>query len=343
MTTTPAPEGGPVPKHAKGEIPMTKFNRRHFAGLAAGAALALAGTGAAYAAEYPVKPINLVIGFTAGGGTDLTGRALASELQDILGKPVVVVNKPGAASMIAAKFVADSRADGYTLWYGSIGTMILTQELGQFEKSLTEDFVQAGTVTSLVPAIAVPIDSPYQTLQDLIDDAKARPGELRWAHGGNGSAFMASGVGFLEANGLDVQAVPFSGSAKSRVAIIGGQVDFGIQNMNAAMSFGEKMRLLGVLRGSKEQLIDKSIPAAGEEGIEYIAIDSPVGILAPAGTPDDVIAVLSAAVEEAASRDSYREAMETLKFPVDFVAASETRALAEEISTNVKKIMPKLN
>lgn len=320
---------------------MRLFNRRGLAGILGGAALALAGA-LPVLADYPVKPINLIIGFNAGGGTDLTGRALAAELQDILGKPVVVVNKPGAASMIAAKFVADSRADGYTLWYGSVGTMILKQELGQFDYDINTHFKQAGTTSRLVPAIAVPIDSPYQTLQELIDDAKARPGELRWAHGGAGSAFMASGVGFIEANGLDVQAVPFSGSAKSRVAIIGGQVDFGIQNMNAELSFGEKMRILGVLRGSKEELFDKNVPAAGELGVEYIAIDSPVGILAPAGTPDDVVATLAAAVDEAAGRASYAEAMAKLKFPVALVSAADAGAQATTITENVRKILPVL-
>ena len=320
---------------------MRLFSRRMAAGLFGGASLALLGAFPALA-DYPVKPINLIIGFNAGGGTDLTGRALAAELQDILGKPVVVVNQPGAASMIAAKTVADSRPDGYTLWYGSVGTMILKQELDQFDYDINANFIQAGTTSRLVPGIAVPVDSPYQTLQDLIDDAKARPGELRWAHGGAGSAFMASGVGFIEANGLDVQAVPFSGSAKSRVAIIGGQVDFGIQNMNAELSFGDKMRLLGVLRGSKDDLFDKNVPAAGEENVEFIAIDSPVGILAPAGTPDDVVATLAAAVKEAAGRASYAESMANLKFPVAFVSAADADAQAATITENVRKILPNL-
>nr|WP_306266177.1 tripartite tricarboxylate transporter substrate binding protein [Pararhizobium sp. IMCC3301] len=320
-----------------------RLNRRSATQILAGTMIALAGFATAPAlAEYPEKPINLVIGFSAGGGTDLTGRALAVHLRNVLGKPVVVVNKPGAASMIAAKFVADSRPDGYTLWYGSVGTMILARELEKSELGVDTDFVQAGTTTRLVPAIAVPVESPYQTLQDLLDDAKARPGELRWAHGGAGSAFMASGVGFIEANGLEVQAVPFSGTAKARLAIIGGQVDFGIQNMNASMNFGEKMRILGVLRGSKQELIDKSVPAAGELGIDYIAIDSPVGILAPAGTPEDVLKILASAVAEAETSDAYREAMEKLQFPIAVVPQSETAAQAGAILENVRRILPKL-
>ena len=298
--------------------------------------------GAANAADYPKKPINMVIGFNAGGGTDLTGRALAAELQKILGKPVAVVNKPGAASMIAAKFVADSRPDGYTIWYGSIGTMVLKQELGQSKVDIFKDFKHAGTTSLLVPAIAVPTNSPFKSVQDIIDEAKANPGKLRWGHGGAGSAFMASGVGFIEANGLDVKAVPFSGSAKSRIGIIGGQVDFGIQNMNARINFGKKMRVLGVLRGSKADLIDKEVPAVGEQGIDYIAIDSPVGVLVPAGVPDDIVAILADAVGKAAASEGYKASMTKLLFPVAYVPASKGDEQARMIQGNVKKILPKI-
>lgn len=293
-------------------------------------------------ADYPERPINLVIGFNAGGGTDLTGRALAKELQGILGKPVVVVNKPGAASMIAAKFVADSRADGYTLWYGSVGTMVLKQEMGQFDADLFSDFKIAGTVSRLVPAVAVHMDSPFQTMQDIIDAAKANPGKLRWAHPGVGSAFMAQGVGFIEANGIDVQAVPFSGSAKSRVAIIGGQVDFGIQNQNSRITQGTKMRVLGAFRDTKEQLIDSEVPAMGEIGVNFTPIDSPVGILAPAGVSDEIVAKLSAAIEQAAASDGYKETMNTLLFPVEFETAEQASANAKTIQENVQTILPVL-
>ncbi|MGQ7843817.1 Bug family tripartite tricarboxylate transporter substrate binding protein [Granulosicoccus sp. 3-233] len=319
------------------------MNKARLAGLLTGSLLvALAVSTPLIAADYPVKPINLIIGFNAGGGTDLTGRALAAELQDVMGKPVVIVNKPGAASMIAASFVSKSRADGYTLWYGSIGSMILAKELGKSELDVFSDFKQAGTVSRLVPAIAVPVNSPYQSLQDLIDDARKRPGELRWAHNGSGSAFMAAGVGFITANDLDVQAVPFSGSAKTRQALIGEQVDFGVENMNSEVNYGEKMRILGVLRQSKSDLIDPSVPAAGEEGIDFIGIDSPVGVLAPAGTSDEVMAILSDAIAEAASTEGFRAAMEKLLFPVALVPASDTTAQAESILANVNSILPTL-
>lgn len=319
-------------------LKRSRFGRALAVTLALGLSVSLPAT----AADYPVKPVNLVIGFNAGGGTDLTGRALAAQLQKVLGKPVVVVNKPGAASMIAANFVSRSRADGYTLWYGSIGSMILSKELGKSELDIFKDFRQAATVSRLVPSIAVPVNSPYQSLQDLIDDVKARPGELRWAHGGSGSAFMAAGVGFITANELDVQAVPFSGSAKTRQALIGEQVDFGIENMNTEVNYGEKLRILGVLRHSKTDLIDPSVPAAGEEGIDFIGIDSPVGVLAPAGTSDEVMAVLSDAIAQATASEAYQQAMDNLLFPVALVPAADTTLQAEEILANVTRILPQL-
>lgn len=309
--------------------------------------LALATAAAGFAAtpalaEYPEKPITMIIGFKAGGGTDLTGRALAGALSSEIGQPIAVVNQPGAASMIAAKSVADAVADGYTLWYGSLGTMILKKELGQFNLNPVADFEQTGTVSRLVPSIAVGIDSKYGSIQELIEDAKANPGKLRWGHGGVGSAFMASGVGFVQANELDVVAVPFSGSAKSRAGLIAGDIDFAIQNMNSEMKFGDKVRILGVLRASKDELIDQNVPAMGELGVDFVAIDSPVGILLPKGTPADVVEKLSAAIAVAANNAEYQETLAKLKFPLAIVPQSEGAAQANTIEENIRKILPAL-
>lgn len=323
-----------------------KSKRRGYGSLAIKAALAaalgLTIAAAPVLAEYPEKPITMIIGFKAGGGTDLTGRALAGALSKEIGQPVAVVNQPGAASMIAAKTVADAVADGYTIWYGSLGTMILKKELEQFNLNPIDDFEQTGTVSRLVPSIAVGIDSKYKTIQDLIADAKANPSQLRWGHGGVGSAFMASGVGFIQANELDVVAVPFNGSAKSRAGLLSGDIDFAIQNMNSEMKFGDKVRILGVLRGDKEELIDKNVPAMGELGVDFIAIDSPVGVLLPKGTPEDIVATMSNAVAAAAENEEYQATLEKLKFPLAIVPQSEGEAQAATIQENIRKILPGL-
>lgn len=320
-----------------------RIKRRHLPGLAAATMVAISSLTAIPAlAEYPEKPVTMIIGFKAGGGTDLTGRALAGALSKQMGQPVAVVNQPGAASMIAAKTVADSVPDGYTIWYGSLGTMILKQELGQFNLNPIENFEQTGTVSRLVPSIAVVKNSKYETIQDLIADAKANPGSLRWGHGGAGSAFMASGVGFNQANDLDVVAVPFNGSAKSRAGLIAGDIDYAIQNMNSEMKFGDKIRILGVLRSNKAELIDQNVPAMGELGVDFIAIDSPVGVLLPKETPADVVEKMSAAVATAAEDADYQATLEKLKFPLAVVPQSEGVAQASNIQENIRKILPGL-
>lgn len=320
-----------------------KLSSKYFASLATATLVAITSLATTQVwADYPEKPITMIIGFKAGGGTDLTGRALAGALSKNIGQPVAVVNQPGAASMIAAKTVADAVADGYTIWYGSLGTMILKKELGQFNLNPVENFEQTGTVSRLVPSIAVTIDSKYKTINDLIADAQANPGKLRWGHGGVGSAFMASGVGFNQANELDVVAVPFNGSGKSRAGLIAGDVDYAIQNMNAEMKFGDKVRILGVLRGNKDELIDQSVPAMGELGVDFIAIDSPVGVLLPKGTPADVIEKMSTAVAEAANDADYQATLAKLKFPLAIVPQSEGAAQAANIQENIRKILPGL-
>lgn len=293
-------------------------------------------------AEYPKRPINLIVGFKAGGYTDLAARTLAIELRKVLGKPVVVVNKPGAASIIAARFVAGARPDGYTLWFGSAGTLVLKRELGKSDVDFFEDFKLAGISGQLVPALAVPNDRPYKTIQDIIDAAKAKPGVLRWGHNGRGSAFMAAGVGFIVANGLDVQEVPFSGGKGSRNALFGNQVDFGMCNAADRVKFGTKMRVLAAFSDTRENVLDTELSTMAEKGIRFIAIDSPVGVLAPKGVPEDIMAKLSDAIDKAVSQPSYKQGMDKLFMPSKYLNQKDGNAYVSKIRKNVREILPHL-
>lgn len=293
-------------------------------------------------ADYPVKPVNLIIGFGAGGGTDLAGRSLAREMQGLLGKPVTVVNKPGAASMIAAKFVAGSKPDGYTLWFGSAGTLVLKKELGQTDVDFFEDFNLIGFSGQLVPSIAVPSSSPFQSVQDLIDAAQAKPGELRWAHGGRGSAFFAAGVGFNTANKLDVQDVPYSGARHFSNAILSKQVDFGVLEAGFSLRFPEKLRVLGVLHESRDVFLNDKLVTLKELGIDFVPINSPVGVMAPKDVPDDVVAKLADVVEKAAATDRFKKSMNDVRQVATFMGPDEGTAFVANMQQNVQKILPQL-
>lgn len=306
------------------------------------AAVGLVASTAAWA-DYPEKPITMIIGFNAGGGTDLAGRALAAEMSEILGQPIAVVNKPGAASMIAAGDVAKARADGYTLWFGSAGTYVTKEALGQAPTPYGDGLEIIGLSGTLVAALGVPKGSPFTSVEEIITAAKENPGSLRWAHNGVGAAFMAMGQGFVTANDLDVVGVPFKGAKGLREALIADQVDFGVLNAGDRLRLGEdKFTVLSVIAADRSQVIDSELPTLSEQGIPFVEIPSPVGLFVPGGTPDDVKAALGAAMEEAAGRERFVDGMAKLFIPATYVNATDADAYVKELQGNIKEILPQL-
>ena len=308
--------------------------------------LILAGTRQpdAESGDFPERPVKMVIGFAAGGSQDLSGRALAKELQEILGQPVPVVNQPGAASMLAAHNVAKSRPDGYTVWFGSAGTLVLKTELQQTGVDFFEDFELIGLVGKVVPALGVPADSPFKTVRDIIETASERPGELRWSHNGRGAAFMAMGMSFVVANDLDVVDVPFQSAKGMQLALFAGQVDFGMLNESDRLRFGdEKMKILASMRSSPDGALDPDLPTLGELGIPFVEIESPVGVMVPKATPREVVTVLQDAVALAFAREEFQETMTRLYIPTVYLDTDDGSRLVSDIRDNVQKILPALN
>lgn len=293
-------------------------------------------------AEYPEKPINMIIGFKTGGGTDLAGRALAKELQDILGQPIAVVNKPGAASMVSAATVAKARPDGYTVWFGSAGTLILKETMGQSKAKYGEDLKLAALTGRLVSAVGVPAGSPFKSVQNIIDAAKKEPGKLRWSHNGKGAAFMMMGQGFISANELDVVGIPFQGAKGLRQALAAGKVDFGILNAGDRLRLGDKkFTLLAAIADDRDMVLDDQLPTMKEQEIAYTEIASPLGLMVPAGVPDEVTEKLAAAIAEVVKRESFAESMKKLYQPVVYMNAEDGNAFIEELRTSAKDLLAK--
>lgn len=294
-------------------------------------------------ADYPEKPINMIIGFAAGGGTDLAGRALATELQDILGQPVVVVNQPGAASMISAGNVAKARPDGHTIWFGSAGTLVTKEALGQAPTTFGDGLKLAGFSGMLVAAIGAPLDSPFNSVQDIIAAAKERPGELRWSHNGVGAAFMVMGQGFITANDLDVVGVPFQGAAAIRGALSGSQTDFGVLNAGDRLRLGDdQFKVLAVVASDRNQVIDDKLPTLSELGIDFVEVPSPIGVMVPSGVEEEAANTLASAIEEATARDSFKEAMNKIYIPAFHMGPEDGGAFVSKMQENVQKLLPKL-
>ncbi|MGP1396666.1 MAG: Bug family tripartite tricarboxylate transporter substrate binding protein [Inquilinaceae bacterium] len=280
--------------------------RSVLAGMIAGSILGMAAFAQPSLAQYPEKPVTLVVGFAPGGGTDTYARALAGLIHESLGMPMVVVNKPGAAGMIAAKFVADQPADGYTLYMASAGSFLVKALYDGAEAPVDPlaDMQVLGGLGASIPGLLVPTDSPFQTASDLVAAAQADASALRWSHPGRGSLFQLTGVAFLQSNDIEVQDVPFGGGSKARNAVAGSQVDFGFMGVQLKNGFESQIRAIGVA-GDTRDPANPDVPTFAEQGLPDVPLTNPQMIMASVDLPQDIAATITAAIEATVTSEGY--------------------------------------
>jgi tripartite-type tricarboxylate transporter receptor subunit TctC len=254
--------------------------------LSALALLAAANTAWAQA-DYPNKPVKLVVGFTAGGISDVLGRALAVKLSAQLGQQVIVDNKPGAGTTIAADYVAKAAPDGYTLFLQDMTTHAINVGL---YKSLpydsVKDFTPVGLVASTPLMLVVNPSLQVGNVRELIAVAKARKGELAYASSGNGTVPHLAAETFKNMAGLEVVHVPYKGSSPAVQAVLANDVAFNFSSMPPALTLvrGGKLRALGVST-PKRVAAAPDVPTIAESGLPGFEFVLYSGILAPKGMP----------------------------------------------------------
>ena len=316
------------------------LKRRHVIALAAGVSMLAGLAGSGLAQDYPVRPITLVVGFSAGGGTDTYARALAGTINEALGMPMVVVNRPGAAGMIAAQFVAEQPADGYTLYMASAGSFLVKAMYDGENAPVQplEDMRILGQIGASIPGLLVPIDSPYQTAADLVDAAIANPADLRWSHPGRGSLFQLTGVAFLQANGLGVQDVPFQGGSRARNAVAGEQVDFGFMGVQLINGFETQLRAIGVA-GSERDPANPDVPTFAEQGLPDVPLTNPQIIMASADLPDEIAGILADAIAETVASETYGRLVSRAGLGVSGGEPDEARARLEALRDELEPLV----
>lgn len=279
--------------------------RNCFRGLAILLIILLAAS-AAFAGDYPNKPIKLIVGFKAGGGTDSFARAFAKVAPKYLNnQPVVVVNKPGAGGLIGGRFVADQPPTGYILYMASTGSMIL-KNLIKPQVVGTKDFKAAGTIGDNTGGVFVPASSPIKTLDELIAKLKDPSQKMRWGHTGRGNVWHVAGLGLMQKHNLKAQDIPFKGGSGVRSALIGEQVDFGIIGSNLGVGFEKDMRMLAVLSDQRNNAAG-DIPSIEELGIDYVKVTSPNIIMAPKRVKPEIVDYLSAKILEITNDPEYKQ------------------------------------
>jgi tripartite-type tricarboxylate transporter receptor subunit TctC len=275
--------------------------RRFLVAAAALSAFAVSAVPVAAAAEWPMRPVRLIVPFTPGGSTDILGREIAQKLQQALGQPFVVENKPGAGGSIGAAAVATAAPDGYTLLMGHIGTLAINPSLyPKLPYDPLTSFSPVALVARVPNVLVVNPAVPAKTVQELVALAKARPGALRYASGGNGSAAHIAMEYFKLRTQTDIGHVPYKGTSPAVTDVMGGQVEVIMTGVPAVLQQVKagKLRALGVSSRTPVSSMP-DVPTIAASGVPDFEAVQWYGIVVPARTPAAVITLLNAEINRA--------------------------------------------
>ncbi len=255
-------------------------------------AIALAAAASlASAQNYPGKPVKLVVGFSAGGGLDVLARIVGQRVSERWGQPIIVENKPGAGSNIAGDAVAKSTPDGYTLLHTNIALMSINPALySKMSFSPMKDLVPVVQLVNLPLAVMVRADSAFNSLKDLVDDARANPGKLNFGSGGNGGVPHLALELLNSSYGLKITHVPYKGSADAVKDLLGGPIDVMIDAISVGLSHVKagKLKALAVTTDTRHPALPDT-PTTIEAGYPKFQVTGWQGWVAPTGTPRAVL------------------------------------------------------
>jgi len=260
------------------------------------------------AQNYPARPVKVVVPFGVGGPADIFGRFIAAKLQDALGHPFVIEDRPGAGSIVGTDAVAKSPADGYTLLVMSNTHTVNETLVPKKPFELMKDFAPISGINYSDLMMVIHPSVPAQNLKEFIAYAKANPGKLNYASSGTGTPYHMAGELFKSMAGVDIVHVPHKGSDQARTAILGGQVQMmfdAITTMNANAKAG-KVRALGTT-GAKRSPVSPDVPTVAEAGVPGYETTIWLGMMAPAGTPRPILEKLNVEINKILATAEVRE------------------------------------
>lgn len=257
----------------------------------------------AAAQSWPTKPIRLVVPFTPGGSSDILGRAIGQKLAESLGQPVIIDNVPGAGGSVGADKVAKAAPDGYTLLMGHIGTLAVNPAIyPKLPYDPVRDFAPVAWVANVPNVLVVHPKVPAQNLRELVTYAKGRPGRLNYGSGGNGSAAHLATEYLKMQTGTFIVHVPYRGAAPAVGDLVAGQTDLLFTGAPALISFIKSGQLRALAVSSKTRLPAlPEVPTVAESGYPGFEADQWYGMVAPAGTPADIVNKLNTHINQALS------------------------------------------
>jgi len=263
----------------------------------------------ATAQTYPTKPVRIIVGFAPGGGIDIAARMYAQRLTEALGQSFIVDNRPGAGGIIGSELLTKSPPDGYTLIMVSVTHSINASLYSKLPYDAVKNFAPVTPVALQADVIAVHPSMPTKTLRGLVDLAKAKPGDVTYAHAGTGTLMHVGMELFLSMANIKMLPVPYNGAGPSTIAVLGGQVPVLSTSLPPSLPHARagKLRILAVTTAQRTPLapeyptVDEAAGLKGYESVVWI------GLLAPAGTPAAIVNRLNAEVERLQQTEDVRK------------------------------------
>ena len=314
--------------------------------LALGAALPLVGTARAQQTAqqtWPSKPVRLVVGYSPGGGNDLIARVVAAKLQDKLGQPVVVDNKPGAQSIVAAELVAKAPPDGYTLLIAPSGPMTINPAVySKLPYDPLRDFAPVSLLAEFPLLMVVGANQPVKSVKELVEFGKANPKLANYAS--SATPFQLASELFNQRTGSSFQHIPYKGSGEMVQAVLSGQVLMTIADSApvAGPLKADKLRALGITTAKRPPAFP-DVPTFAEQGISDMEISLWTGVVAPNGTPADIVERLQDLIEDTVELPAVRAALEAINVDPRSTTSKEFRDLIVRDAERWKAVATKAN
>lgn len=291
--------------------PVRQFTRREILGVAA-ASLAAPALVGAQPGGYPNRPVKIIVPFSPGSGTDILARVSAEQLQKSTGQPFIVENQQGADGAIGTGNVVRAAPDGYTIGFIPGSPIVMNPALMQLPYDPQKDLIPISNMATLSFVLLVNSDLPVKSVQDLVATAKARPGKMNYASGS--TVVHLAGELFKYATGTDIQAIPYRGTAPQVTALLAKEVDLtfdpflGIQHVRSG-----RLRALAVTAPKRSSLLP-DVPTMQEAGLKDYAVETWVGVFAPAKTPRPIIDLLQREMIRIAGLPEVRERLASLSY-----------------------------
>ena len=289
---------------------------------------------AASAQGYPSRPVRMLVGFTPGGGTDIMARFLAPRLSEYLGQQFVVENRPGAATNVATEIVAKSPPDGYTLLFTTAALAINASLYKKLPYDALRDLAPVSVLSESPNVLVAGPGLAAKNVAELLALARAKPGALNYSTAGSGTSQHLAGELFKARTKTDIVHVPYKGTAPALAAVMSGEVQFSYANVPAILAHVKSGRLRALaVAGAKRSALMPEVPTLKEAGVEGVEVPVWYALLAPAGTPPEIVKALAdATIKAAHSPELGPRLIEQGAEPIGNTPEEFSRMLKEDIA-----------